>query len=138
MFGNESSVVSLFDFNSRFYRDDWIWISAEFTTEKHTRATHTHTHTHFKRREKPCQIPSNFHRSPLLLPVRTANRDSNGSNNAQKSFSFARRTTKTMTTTLSTLQKMEKRRTTIKRRRRERRGRRRSNNHRYSTRKYSN
>ena len=106
--------------------------------QRNTRAQHTHTHTHFKRREKPCQIPSNFHRSPLLLPVRTANRDSNGSNNAQKSFSFARRTTKTMTTTLSTLQKMEKRRTTIKRRRRERRGRRRSNNHRYSTRKYSN
>ena len=133
MFGNESSVVSLFDFNSRFYRDDWIWISAEFTTEKHTRATHTHTH--FKR-EKSCQIPSNFHRSHLLLPVRTTNRVLNGGNNAQKSFSFARRM---MTTTLSpTLQKMEKRRTTIKRRRRERRGRRRSDNHRYSTRKYFN
>merc|ERR1712216_171327 len=105
-------------------------MGTEFTTEKHTRATHTHTH--FKRGEKSCQIPSNFHRSHLLLPVRTANRDLNGSNNVR---SFARRPTKTMTTTL---QKMEKRRTTIKRRRRERRGRRRSDNHRYSTRKYFN
>ena len=118
----------------RLFRDDWIWISARIY-DRETHARNTHTHTHFKRGEKSCQIPSNFHRSHLLLPVRTANRDLNGSNNVR---SFARRTTKTMTTTLSTLQKMEKRRTTIKRRRRERRGRRRSDNHRYSTRKYFN
>lgn len=36
----------------RLFRDDWIWISAEFTTEKHTRATHTHKHTHILNDEK--------------------------------------------------------------------------------------